>query len=130
MLAKFRSPAKLQVGTPVAETHTILGLPQCYEGHITAYEQGSRWAMCSEPRGWGLFPLPHDVCYDFEGDKHDSVLTLTCDFHCKGLLALPLVPRVVRRLMQSYLETILKLFDYRCLELAASRSVPELANPA
>lgn len=130
MLAKFRSPAKLQVGTPVAETHTILGLPQHYEGRITAYEQGLRWAMCSEPRGWGLFPLLHDVCYDFEGDEHDSALTLTCVFHCKGLLALPLVPRVVRCLMQRYLETMLKLFDHRCFEPAASRSVPEQANPA
>lgn len=109
MLRGFRAPAKLRVGSGVAEVHTILGWPQIYVGRVTEFEPGRRWGMSNHPRGTSPFPLPHEVRYDFEGDEHTSCLSLTCSFRCGGLLALPFGPRIVAWIMKRALATMLGL---------------------
>ena len=109
MLRGFRAPAKLRVGSGVAETHTILGWPQIYVGRVTEFEPGLRWGMSNHPRGSGPFPLPHQVRYDFEGDEHASHLTLTCNFRCRGLLALPFGPWIVAWVMKRALTRMVAL---------------------
>lgn len=100
MLRDFQAPEVLGVGSPLAETHTILGWPQRYAGRITQYERAMRWAMTSRPQSRGPCPLPHDVLYQFEDHENGSSLTITCDFKCGGLLSFPFLPRVVAWVMK------------------------------
>lgn len=107
MLRTFRAPAILEVGSPLAETHTILGWPQCYTGRITRYDRLARWAMTSRPESRGPCPLPHDVDYQFEARGNGSVLTIKCDFKCDGLLAFPFVPKLVAWFMRRTISNLL-----------------------
>jgi len=50
MLRDFQAPEVLGIGSPLSETHTILGWPQRYAGRITQYERAMRWAMPVTPR--------------------------------------------------------------------------------
>ncbi len=113
MLRDFHAPEQLAVGSPLAETHTILAWPQRYAGRITEYERHSRWAMTSRPQSAGPCPLPHDTLYRFEQGENGSSLTITCDFQCGGLLAFPFVPRIVAWFMKRTIANLLSAIAAR-----------------
>jgi hypothetical protein len=107
LLRDFQAPDVLEIGAPLAETHTILGWPQRYTGRITQYDQFFCWAMTSRPQSRGPCPLPHDVRYQFEDNESGSRLTITCDFKCGGVLAFPFVPRIVAWFMKLTISNLL-----------------------
>ena len=107
MLRDFQAPEVLEISSPLAKTHTILGWPQQYTGRITQYERAMRWAMTSRPKNHGPCPLPHDVLYQFDQSGSGSTLTITCDFQCGGLLTLPFVPRMVAWFMKITIANLL-----------------------
>jgi|SRR5580765_1015113 len=107
MLRDFQAPKVLDVGSALAETHTILGWPQRYIGRITQFKPVARWGMTSNPQSRGPCPLPHDVLYQFEKKANGSSLTITCDFQCGGLLALPFVPQIVAWFMKRTIANLL-----------------------
>lgn len=121
MLRDFSAPMILEVGSRLAETHTILGWPQHYTGRVTRYERIARWAMTSRPQSPGPCPLPHDVDYQFEARGNGSVLTITCDFKCGGLLALPFVPKLVAWFMRRTISNLLSSIADRI----SNHSVPK-----
>ncbi len=116
MLRDFQAPEILEIGSPLAETHTILGWPQRYAGRITQYERAMRWAMTSHPQSRGPCPLPHDVLYQFEHNESGSTLTITCDFKCGGLLSFPFVPRIVAWLMKLTIANLLSTIAGKILK--------------
>lgn len=115
MLRDFDAPEVLAVGSRLKETHTILGWPQRYVGRITHYERATRWAMTSRPQSRGPCPLPHDVLYQFERSAEGSTLTITCEFKCGGLLAVPIAPRIVEWLMKLTITNLLSAIADRLL---------------
>src|SRR5258707_247268 len=72
MLREFRAPIILDVGSPVVETHTILGWPQRYVGRITQYIPSVCWGMTSSPDSPGPCPLAHDVLFEFKTKGKNS----------------------------------------------------------
>jgi hypothetical protein len=120
MLRDFRAPKELEVGSPLGETHTILGWPQRYIGHITHYESMIRWGMKSRPQSRGPCPLPHDVLYQFEPSENGSKLTITCDFRCGGLLSLPFVPRIVAWFMKRTIANLLSSIASKIMNTPSS----------
>lgn len=118
MLRDFQAPEILEIGSPLAETHTILGWPQRYAGRITQYEPAMRWAMTSRPQSRGPCPLPHDVLYQFENDESGSTLTITCNFKCGGLLAFPFVPQIVAWFMKLTIAKLLSSIEDKITKTA------------
>ncbi len=108
MLRWFYAPRHLLTGCKVAEQHIILGWPQTYQGRITDFRFGSLWSMSSHPTSWGPFSLPHSVDYAFSGNERESLLTITCSFSCGGLLALPFIASLVKRIMRRSCEALLR----------------------
>jgi hypothetical protein len=123
MLRDFQAPEILGVGSPLAETHTILGWPQRYAGRITQFERAMRWAMRSRPQSRGPCPLPHNVCYEFEHNESGSTLTIKCDFKCGGLLAFPFVPRIVAWFMKLTIANLLSAIENKVMKT----TVPQTA---
>lgn len=113
MLARFTAPRRLWVGARVAELHTILGIPQRYLGRIIAFREGEEWGMTNEPQGKGVFPLPHQVLYQFQHTSSaGSSLFVTCDFACGGMLRFPGVRLLAEWFMKRTLNRLLdSLYD-------------------
>ena len=113
MLRDFSAPATLTVGAPLSETHTILGWPQRYQGEVLVIEERKIWGMSSKPSESGPCSLPHDVFYRFAEHGGRSSLRSTCNFDCRGLLALPFVPKFVAWMMKLTLLKLLKTVGSR-----------------
>jgi len=116
MLNGFWAPSRLKLGSKLAERHTIMGLPQLYRGAITVYEHLRRWGMTSRPVSWGLFPLPHDVIYDFAPVGPNTTLTIRCDFWCSGLLRFPMVSMIVAWLMKRAIRSLQEFIETRVIQ--------------
>ncbi|WP_157772493.1 hypothetical protein [Lacunisphaera limnophila] len=127
MLRSFFAPTTLRIGTPVAETHTILGWPQKYLGHITHYAEGQTWGMSSSPAERGPLPLPHDVMYEFEPDGRGSQLRVSCRFDCLGILGLPLISNLVEWYMK---RAIAKVFDAARMNISRSQAANDSDSAA
>lgn len=113
MLKCFHAPRNISEGSAVSETHTILGWPQKFEGHITAMEPLSLWSMSSRPVSWGPASLPHDVEYRFSDHELGTLLSVTCAYWRCGLLRLPFVKGIVRLFMRKVLVSMLKTISSR-----------------
>ena len=113
MLRDFSAPETLTVGAPLSETHTILGWPQRYQGEVLVIEERKVWGMSSKPSEPGPCSLPHDVFYGFSEQGGRSSLRITCSFECRGLLALPFVPKLVAWAMKLTLLKLLKTVGLR-----------------
>ncbi len=107
MLGRFQGPASLREGVQISEIHTILGWPQKYSGSITAFDEGSVWAMTSSPATVGPASLPHDVEYSFHQVRSGTRVTIRCDYTRWGVLRLPLGRQVVRWFMSRTLRKLL-----------------------
>lgn len=107
MLGSFQASSSIGPGARLSETHTILGWPQKYEGHITKYLPQVGWAMSSSPVSGGPASLPHDVEYAFASCSDGSTrLEIRCDYRRQGLLRWPLIGAIVRWWMTQTLRNL------------------------
>ena len=113
MLRSFGISGKMRAGAEVTEVHTVLGYPQRFEGQITAFEPGQRWAMFTRPVTWGPASLPHSADYRFESSKDGSatVVSVSCEYELMGLLRLPGAGWLTDILMRMTLRKLLRTIE-------------------
>lgn len=110
----------MKLGARVTEVHTLLGVPQRFEGSVTRYEHGRCWEMETRPVSWGPASMPHSATYRFESldDDAKTKVSIDCSYELHGLLRLPGVALIAEFLMRRTLIKLLKTIANRTTNLA------------
>lgn len=107
-LDDYSTDAVLKAGNKIEEVHNFLGWRQKYVGAVKSLVKGKEWSMHTHPVGFGPFPLPHYVKYSFaEVSSTKSQLSIACEYKAGGLLSLPIVRTIVRKIMERAIKKLL-----------------------
>lgn len=107
-LSGFKTDETIQAGSPIEEIHSFLGWKQKYVGTVKSVIEEEEWSMSTYPVGLSPFPLPHFVRYVFQDlPGGQSQLSISCKYKAGGLLKLPGVRTIVRKVMAKAIDKLL-----------------------